>query len=131
MGVQVSAANRSEGKGACFTPAHGAIAILESGRVKAAKILVTDDEMAIRRLLKAGLSRAGFAVVEAANAREALNALAIDKPDLVLLGLGLPDRDGLELIGAIKAAKAALLVVSARDATGERWPRSILAPMIM
>jgi hypothetical protein len=35
-------------------------------RMKAAKILVTDDEMAIRRLLKAGLSRAGFAVVEAA-----------------------------------------------------------------
>ncbi|WP_333838574.1 response regulator transcription factor [Novosphingobium sp.] len=85
-----------------------------------ATILVVDDEMAIRRLLKASLARAGFAVVEAANAREALSALAIDKPELVLLDLGLPDRDGLELIAAIKAAKAALVVVSARDATAEK-----------
>jgi two-component system, OmpR family, KDP operon response regulator KdpE len=85
-----------------------------------ATILVVDDEMAIRRLLKASLARADFAVVEAANAREALAALAIDKPELVLLDLGLPDRDGLELIAAIKAARAALVVVSARDATAEK-----------
>lgn len=85
-----------------------------------AKILVVDDEMAIRRLLRGSLSRAGLDVVEAANAREALAALNIDKPDLVLLDLGLPDRDGMELIGPIKACKAALLVVSARDATGEK-----------
>jgi len=85
-----------------------------------AKILVVDDEMAIRRLLRGSLSRTGMDVVEAANAREALAALNIDKPDLVLLDLGLPDRDGMELIGPIKAGKAALLVVSARDATGER-----------
>lgn len=85
-----------------------------------AKILVVDDEMAIRRLLRGSLTRAGLDVVEAANAREALAALSIDKPDLVLLDLGLPDRDGMELIGPIKAAKAALLVVSARDATWEK-----------
>jgi two-component system KDP operon response regulator KdpE len=88
--------------------------------MKAQKILVVDDEMAIRRLLNACLSRAGFHVVEAANAREALAALAIDKPELVLLDLGLPDRDGLELIASVKAAKAALLVISARDATSEK-----------
>jgi two-component system KDP operon response regulator KdpE len=88
--------------------------------MKLPKILVVDDEMAIRRLLSASLSRSGFSVVEAANAREALSALAIDKPELVLLDLGLPDRDGLELIAPIKAAKAALLVISARDATAEK-----------
>lgn len=84
------------------------------------KILVVDDEMAIRRLLRASLSRSGLDVAEAANAREALHALDIDKPDLVLLDLGLPDRDGLDLIDPIKAAKAAVLVVSARESTGEK-----------
>lgn len=86
----------------------------------AARILVVDDEMAIRRLLRASLLRAELEVTEAANAREALAALHIDKPDLVMLDLGLPDRDGLDLIAPIKATKAALLVVSARDATAEK-----------
>ena len=84
------------------------------------RVLVVDDEPAIRRLLRGSLSRAGHEVIEAGDARAALSALAIDKPDLVLLDLGLPDRDGLELIPLIKATGAALLVVSARDATDEK-----------
>jgi two-component system KDP operon response regulator KdpE len=86
-----------------------------------AKILVVDDEPQIRTLLKATLGRAGYAVVEAGTAREALNAKAIDKPDLVLLDLGLPDRDGLELLGALRAEpRSALIVVSARDQTEQK-----------
>lgn len=84
------------------------------------KLLVVDDEPAIRRLLGTGLVRAGYRVVEAGSARDALNALQIDKPDAVLLDLGLPDRDGLELVPLIKAAGPALLVVSARDATDQK-----------
>jgi two-component system KDP operon response regulator KdpE len=84
------------------------------------KILVVDDEPAIRRLLRAGLTRAGYCVVEAGTARETLSALQIDKPEVVLLDLGLPDRDGLELVPLIKSAGAAVLVVSARDATEEK-----------
>jgi two-component system KDP operon response regulator KdpE len=84
------------------------------------KLLVVDDEPAIRRLLNTGLSRAGYRVVEAATARDALSALNIDKPDAVLLDLGLPDRDGLELVPLIKAAGPALLVISARDATEQK-----------
>lgn len=83
-------------------------------------VLVVDDESAIRRLLQASLDRGGYRVVEAASARETLNALQIDKPDLVLLDLGLPDRDGLELIQLIKGAGAAVIVVSARDATDQK-----------
>lgn len=85
-----------------------------------AKLLVVDDESAIRRLLGAGLLRAGYRVEEAASAREALTAIQIDKPDAVLLDLGLPDRDGLELVPLIKAAGLAVLVVSARDATEQK-----------
>ncbi|WP_374410944.1 response regulator [Novosphingobium colocasiae] len=83
-------------------------------------VLVVDDEPAIRRLLHAGLARADYRVVEAGTAREALTSAQIDKPDVVLLDLGLPDRDGLELIPIIKAAGAAVIVVSARDATDQK-----------
>jgi two-component system, OmpR family, KDP operon response regulator KdpE len=85
------------------------------------KILIVDDDKHIRVLLKATLARAGYAVVEAASAREALNAKAIDKPDLVLLDLGLPDRDGLALVPALRADPACpVIVVSARDETEQK-----------
>lgn len=83
-------------------------------------VVVVDDEPAIRRLFHASLSRAGYRVVEAGTAREAMAALAIDKPEVVLLDLGLPDRDGLELIPLIRGAGAAVIVVSARDATAQK-----------
>jgi two-component system KDP operon response regulator KdpE len=85
-----------------------------------AKILVVDDEAPIRRLLRSTLERSGYDIVEAADARQAIAALA-EAPDLILLDLGLPDRDGIELIPLIrKQSKATLLVVSARDATDEK-----------
>jgi two-component system KDP operon response regulator KdpE len=85
------------------------------------KVLVIDDEPQIRTLLKATLNRAGYAVVEAANGREALNAKTIDKPDLVLLDLGLPDRDGLELVTLLRSEpRSALIVISARDQTEQK-----------
>jgi two-component system KDP operon response regulator KdpE len=88
---------------------------------KPPKVLVVDDEPQIRVLLRATLGRAGYAVAEASNAREALNAKAIDKPDLILLDLGLPDRDGLELIAALRGEpRSALIVVSARDQTEQK-----------
>jgi len=87
----------------------------------AATILVVDDEPPIRRLLHGTLTRAGYRVAEAANGRQALEALGEAQPDVVLLDLGLPDRDGLELIPAIrKHSKAAILIVSAREATEQK-----------
>jgi len=85
------------------------------------KVLIVEDDTHIRRLLRAALQRAGHAVVEASTAREGLSLLDIDKPDAVLLDLGLPDRDGLELIQPIKArSNATLLVVSAREDVSEK-----------
>jgi two-component system KDP operon response regulator KdpE len=86
----------------------------------APKILIVDDEAAIRRLLDAALSRAGYRTIEAATAREAMTAVQIDKPDAVLLDLGLPDRDGLELVPLLKQAGLAVVIVSAREATDEK-----------
>ena len=88
---------------------------------RAPKVLIVDDEPQIRILLRATLGRAGYAVAEAATAREAVNAKAIDKPDLILLDLGLPDRDGLELVNLLRAdPRSALIVVSARDQTEQK-----------
>jgi len=83
-------------------------------------ILVVDDENAIRRLLKGALKRVGYSVVEAEDARGALASLDIDKPAAVLLDLGLPDREGMELVPIVKARGLALLVISAREATAEK-----------
>lgn len=85
-----------------------------------AKVLVVDDEPHIRRLLRTTLERNDYEISEAANAREAMLALAAN-PDVVLLDLGLPDRDGMELVPLIrKNSKATLLVISARDATDQK-----------
>lgn len=85
------------------------------------KILIVDDELHIRRLIHATLARADYAIVEAENAREAMERLRDERPDIVLLDLGLPDRDGLELVPLIKQQSGTtLIVVSARDATEEK-----------
>lgn len=83
-------------------------------------ILVVDDEPAIRRLLHTSLAREGYRIVEAQDSREALASLHIDHPDAVLLDLGLPDRDGLELVPLLKSAGVTVIVVSARDATTQK-----------
>ena len=68
----------------------------------AAVILIVEDEPPIRRLLRATLGANDYRVLEAATGAEALSALRHHRPDLVLLDLGLPDIDGLQLIGQIR-----------------------------
>ncbi len=88
---------------------------------QAAKILVVEDDAHIRRLLKATMQRAGHDVVEAGDARQALALLDIEHPEVVLLDLGLPDRDGLELIEPMRLrSTATLIVVSAREDSAEK-----------
>ena len=79
-------------------------------------ILVVDDEAAIRRLLRTSLPPQGFAVEEAASGGEALEQMARSQPDLVILDLGLPDMDGVEVIRKIRSAgsKLPILVLSSR-----------------
>lgn len=88
--------------------------------MNAHKIVIVDDEPAIRRLLRAALERAGYVVVEVGSAKEALSAVSIDRPDAVLLDLGLPDREGLELVPLIAKSGTAVVVISAREATQEK-----------
>ncbi len=63
----------------------------------APKILVVDDEAKIVRLVRSYLEQSGFAVVEAGDGQTALIQARREKPDLVVLDLGLPGIDGLEV----------------------------------
>ena len=62
-------------------------------------ILVVDDEPPIRKLLRVGLGSQGYAVSEAPNAKTAIELVQAERPDLILLDLGLPGMTGLELLG--------------------------------
>lgn len=84
-------------------------------------ILIVDDELAIRRLLASVLERGGYAVHLAQNVREALAIVMPGGVDAVLLDLGLPDRDGLEAIAAIRSSRdLPILVVTARNETADK-----------
>jgi two-component system, OmpR family, KDP operon response regulator KdpE len=76
-----------------------------------ATVLVVDDEPAIRRFLKSTLEAQGWATVEAADADEAAGAVRHHRPELILLDLDLPDRDGMALLPEV----AAILVLTSRD----------------
>jgi two-component system, OmpR family, KDP operon response regulator KdpE len=81
------------------------------------RILVVDDEPAILRFLRAGLGSQGYLVIEAQTGQAAVDAVRQHRADLVVLDLGLPDVDGLEVIRQIREAGAALpiIVLSSRD----------------
>jgi two-component system, OmpR family, KDP operon response regulator KdpE len=82
---------------------------------KADTVLVVDDEPPIRRFLRTSLTASGYRIIEAEDAASAMRRLSAEKPDLVILDLGLPDRNGLELIPEIRKISAApILVLSAR-----------------
>jgi len=79
-------------------------------------VLVVDDEPSLRRLLRTSLSAQGYRVLEAGTGRGAIETLARDAPELVLLDLGLPDMDGLEVIRRMRGggAKTSIIVLSSR-----------------
>lgn len=79
-------------------------------------ILIVDDEPPIRRFLRSSLAAQGYRVVEADTGAAALHQIAETRPDLIVLDLGLPDRDGLDLIREIRqSAETPIVVLSVRD----------------
>ena len=74
------------------------------------KILVVDDEPPIRKLLRMGLSTQGYEILEAPNGKVSLDLLA-QHPDLIILDLGLPDIQGLELLRMMRARNGDVPIV--------------------
>jgi two-component system KDP operon response regulator KdpE len=81
----------------------------------ALRVLVIDDEPPIRKLLRMGLSTQGYRVIEAPDGRSALDLIR-EKPDLVILDLGLPDMQGLELLRTMRTRdeRVPIVVLSSR-----------------
>jgi two-component system, OmpR family, KDP operon response regulator KdpE len=81
------------------------------------RVLVIDDEPPIRKLLRVGLSAHGYQIMEASSGKAALELLSEQKPDLVILDLGLPDMQGHELLRVVRERNDSvpIVVLSSRD----------------
>jgi two-component system KDP operon response regulator KdpE len=80
-----------------------------------ARVLVVDDEKQIRRMLKAALEGYGYDIGEAASGQEGLSQTSIFHPDLIILDLGLPDLDGIEVIRHLREwTQVPVIVLSVR-----------------
>lgn len=80
------------------------------------RVLMVDDEMAIIRFLRSVLDTGEFSLHQAENGHSALAAAATVRPDIILLDLGLPDMDGVEVIRRIREwSQVPIIVLSVRD----------------
>ncbi len=78
-------------------------------------VLIIEDELPIRRFIKAAVSNQGIKLIEAPTAQEGLALAASHNPEIILLDLGLPDMDGLEVIRRLREwNKVSIIVLSAR-----------------
>lgn len=83
--------------------------------------MVIDDEKQIRRLLKVALSSHGYEVEEAAFGREGLDKVATYRPDLIILDLGLPDLNGLEVIRELREwSKTPVVILSVKEQENDK-----------
>ena len=79
-------------------------------------VVVIEDDPPIRRFLRTGLATHGFVVFEADNGRQGIVEAGVRKPDLVILDLGLPDMDGVEVVKLIREWSAMpIIILSARS----------------
>src|SRR5215510_4850061 len=86
-----------------------------------ATILVIDDELHIRQFLRAALEFEGFTVQEACDAEEGIRSATLKPPDLIILDLGLPDRDGATIIERLRAwSKTPIIVLTVRSNESEK-----------
>jgi len=85
------------------------------------RILVVDDEAPIRRYLRAALSAQGFTVYESASGEEAVQAVLSHRPDMIILDLGLPDIDGIEVTRRLREwSQTPIIILSVREAEQDK-----------
>lgn len=95
--------------------------ITERSKPHPALVTIIEDEAAIRRFLRASLTSEGYRISEADTAQEGLRLVTQEPPDVIVLDLGLPDRDGKELITEIRGwSSVPIIILSARDQEREK-----------
>jgi two-component system, OmpR family, KDP operon response regulator KdpE len=86
-----------------------------------ATILVIDDELHIRQFLRAAFEFEGFMVQDASNAEEGIRSATLKPPDLIILDLGLPDRDGSSIVERLRAwSHIPIIVLTVRSREREK-----------
>jgi two-component system KDP operon response regulator KdpE len=86
-----------------------------------ARVLVVDDEPAIRFFLRASLSAHGYTVFEAENGQKVPSAVLATRPDLILLDLGLPDIDGVDVTRLLREwSSIPIIVISVREQEADK-----------
>src|SRR5512145_1655238 len=85
------------------------------------RVLVVDDEASIRRYLRAALGAQGLTVYETATGLEAIQAVLSHRPDIIILDLGLPDIDGIEVTRRLREwSQTPIIVLSVREAEQDK-----------
>ena len=85
------------------------------------RVLVVDDEAPIRRYLRAALGAQGLTVYESATGEEALQAVLSHRPDIIILDLGLPDMDGIEVTRRLREwSQTPIIILSVREAEQDK-----------
>ncbi len=85
------------------------------------KVLVIDDEIQIRRFLRISLESQGYAFLEASTGRDGLVMAAMHRPDVIVLDLGLPDDDGLNVLQRLREwAHVPVVVLSVRGSEEDK-----------
>jgi two-component system, OmpR family, KDP operon response regulator KdpE len=85
------------------------------------KILIIEDEQEIRRFLRVSLTNNGYRIVESAGGKDGVMQAASQQPDLIVLDLGLPDIDGMEVIREVRQwSQIPIVILSARGQEHEK-----------
>ena len=86
------------------------------------RILLVEDDRSLANGLQTALRREGLAVYHVTTGKAALQAVQADAPNLIILDLGLPDMDGLEVLNSLRSGQQAplVMVLTARDTTADK-----------
>lgn len=103
------------------SPCHSKMRDEKTGSKTCVRVLVVDDEHGIRKFLRTSLTAQGYELFEAATGQEALQAVPVNRPDVIVLDLGLPDLDGIDVTRTLREwTEIPIVILSVRDQESDK-----------